>query len=81
MAEESAVNKKLYSINTLLQIVEADLDSALNHLYLSGRYHRLKREYPKLVARIRRAHGVIRHLQRKYFPQENYSLIRFKVDY
>jgi len=75
------MNRKLYSINELLQIAEADLDSALNHLYLSGRYHQLKKEYPKRVARIRRAQGTIRHIQLRAFPQKNYSLHRFHIDY
>jgi len=75
------MNRKLYTINELLQIVEADLDSALNHLFRSGRYHQLKRDYPKLVARIRRAMSVIKHIQSRGFPQRNYSLLRFNVDY
>jgi len=75
------MNKKLYSINELLQIAEADLDSALNHLYKSGRYHNLKKEYPKLVHRVRRAQGIIRSIQLRAFPQRNYSLLRFHIDY
>jgi len=74
-------DRKLYSINELLQIAEADLDSALNHLYVSGRYHQLKKEYPKLVARIRRAQGIIRSIQLRGFPQRNYSLLRYRIDY
>jgi len=77
----SGMKKGLYTINELLQIVEADLDSALNHLFRSGRYHRLKRDYPKLVARIRRAMSVIKHIQARGFPQKNYSILRFNVDY
>jgi len=63
---------KKWTVNELLHIVETDLDST--------QLHKVVRENYKLARQIRRALGIIRHLQHRW-PQQNYSLYRWIINH